>query len=169
MKNPELFHKTVGILVNAYFNDVLISGDCHACAVGNIVAANCGYSIQEAPNRYYEWIDKKGNLVHVHWVNVFYTSVVRFFGIRLGIIREFDSDNIGIREEKEILSTGYNVVELAKIESAFECGQKGFTASTRMFNGIIATVDALIDIHNGSNLDRAEAKQLFKKELTEIG
>ncbi len=41
MKNKSLYDKTVSILVDAYMNDTLQHGNCFACAVGNIVAANC--------------------------------------------------------------------------------------------------------------------------------
>lgn len=42
MKRPELYQKTVDILVKAYFDDTLQHGNCYACAVGNIIAGNCG-------------------------------------------------------------------------------------------------------------------------------
>lgn len=37
MKNPELFHKTVDILVKAYFRGDLNAFSCFSCAVGNIL------------------------------------------------------------------------------------------------------------------------------------
>src|SRR5688572_25079170 len=42
MKNKPLYHKTVDILVQAYFDDTLVSGHQCGCAVGNLVAANMG-------------------------------------------------------------------------------------------------------------------------------
>lgn len=50
MKNKELFDKTIGILVNAYLNDTLENANCHACAVGNLVATNCGYEMIQSEN-----------------------------------------------------------------------------------------------------------------------
>ena len=41
----ERFHETVGILVKAYLNDTLEHTNCHACAVGNMIASKMGISI----------------------------------------------------------------------------------------------------------------------------
>jgi hypothetical protein len=46
IKEP-LYHKTIGILVDAYFDDTLQHGNCSACAVGNLVAAAKGCTPNE--------------------------------------------------------------------------------------------------------------------------
>lgn len=40
MKREEIYHKSVNILVQAYFNDELVKGDCAKCAVGNLLKSD---------------------------------------------------------------------------------------------------------------------------------
>jgi hypothetical protein len=61
----------------------------------------------------------------------------------------------------EIDSTGYSVKDLAKIEFAFETAQKGNTEDDWMFNGLMAVIDVLAEIHNIDLITVKEAKELF--------
>lgn len=151
MKNELLYNKTVNILVQAYFNDTLEHGYCTCCAVGNIVAANMGYCISKDRQ---SWIDILYPGWH-GWGTVFITS--------LGIQR-IDVKSYNGEPKNQIDSTGYTLFELAKIEKAFESAHKGTCDEDWMFNGLMAVIDVLDEIHE--NKDAAitsQTKELFIK------
>lgn len=152
MNRPELYQKTVDILVKAYFDDTLIHGDCYACAVGNIIAGNCGFTYGE--NEYSvmhcDALKKKG-LSWNEWLN--YPN----FFIR-------DSQNMSAEERDMVARTGYSFQELCSIESAFE--DEVDTKGDEMFNGLMAVVEALDKIHENTNEETTkQSKQKFNKQL----
>lgn len=59
--------------------------------------------------------------------------------------------------------TGYSEVELAKIEFAFESADEGSTEDENMFNGLMAVVDVLAEIHGVDLTSKEQAKKLFVK------
>src|SRR5688572_24997822 len=67
MKNPELYHRTVDILVKAYVDGVLMPMTCSACAVGNLVAVNMGYSVTQDKDGFSDrpyWMDSGNKYQH---------------------------------------------------------------------------------------------------------
>lgn len=136
MLKPELYQKTVDILVKAYFEDTLEHGNCSACAVGNIV-------------------NYEKSKMSWSWANVFCTSS------RIQIV---EPNNYEGAAKDEIDSTGYTWRELAKIEYAFETAPKGNSGDEWMFNGLMAVIDVLDQIHeNTDNQVTATTKQRFQK------
>ena len=90
---------SIEVLQKAYLKGTLEAGDCTACAVGNLVAAS----------------DYGGNISD--WRYVFCTNE--------GSQKFYDSRDLMYGDEydlglKAIEATGYSVVELARIEFAFE-------------------------------------------------
>jgi len=156
MRNEiEKFHHTVNVLVKAYINNTLEHQNCYACAVGNIIADACGYSYKPAkakyqtikwshvPGVYYSGVDQPN-----HWYDF-----IRYQDID-------DKDRI----IREINSTGYSVDELNSIEWAFENAPGEFDPDADwMFNGLMAVVDLLADIHGIDLKAKEEAKALFVK------
>lgn len=136
MKNPELYNRTVDILVQAYFNDTLRHGNCSACAVGNIIKANGGF---------------KG--FFSNWAEVFMTVEGQ-----QGICPEnYEGD-----AKSEIDSTGYAWQDLAKIEKSFESA-KGIK-DEKMFNGLMAVIEVLDQIHENTDQEVTKvSKQKFVK------
>jgi hypothetical protein len=132
MINEQLYRKTVDILFQAYFNDTLKHDDCSACAVGNMVAANMGITTQQLTPR-----------IHLRqgWNRVFttFTSTRQFINPK-GYVP-------GSEAKTQIDSTGYCWQDLAKIEFAFETAPKGESDEDWMFNGLVAVLDVLKDIH----------------------
>lgn len=157
------FEKTVDILVKAYLNDTLVHGYCAACAVGNIIAhankikitIDCG-----APR----WV---GTKMFPEWDEVFYTGAHPTDADAQVIV--MDGYRGGAKEQ--IDSTGYSVVELAKIEKSFEAHNPSYfidyptqkDMEQWMFNGLMAVVDVLAEIHGIDLKQREEAKLLFVK------
>lgn len=135
MKNKELFDKTISILVKAYFEGTL-DHSCRACAVGNMICAANNIS----PKDFWNY----------QWSNVFVTTEMSGQSIYL-------NQYVG-EAKRQIDSTGYNVLDLAKIENAFENGDR---YRDNMFSGLMSVVDCLMNIHSANETEIAEAKQLF--------
>lgn len=152
MNRPELYHKTVDILVQAYFNDTLQHGNCAACAVGNIVAANMGYS----------FIEKYGGL---NWKEAdAFNQLQRSLNWYDPVIRRIVPNE---RQLAEIGSTGYRSVDLMWIESSFENCKCGNSQDEKMFNGLCAVIDTLDEIHENTSTEISQtAKSKFQKQTT---
>jgi hypothetical protein len=143
MKNEKLYSKTISILVKAYLNDTLETGDCNKCAVGNLCSAagfppaTMGDDISIRPTA-------------ASWAVVFRTYDVD------------EEQTIWMEEYKDIpklviKSTGYTLKQLQKIEFAFE--KKG----KDMFAGLMAVIDILGEIHEVEKETTEETKKLFVK------
>lgn len=151
MINPALYHKTVDILVQAYFNDTLEHGNCHACAVGNLVAANTGIGFTRIGFNGNMWSDNTPE-----WGFVFMSQISH------GVNQQIINPHRYIGEAKrQIDSTGYTWQQLAKIEYAFETAPKGKSDDEWMFNGLMAVIDVLDEIHE--NKDEAVTKDIKGK------
>lgn len=144
------FEKTVDILVKAYLNDTLRHGDCEACAVGNIVHA------AGAPR--YQSLGLMPDSCGA-WKGIFYTDSDD--GIQT--ISDAQTDYFYRLGLNVIGPTGYEWHELAKVEFAFEMADRGASSEDWMFNGLMAVVDVLAEIHNVDLSVREEAKLLFVK------
>lgn len=173
MNRPELYQKTINLLVEAYFSDKLRHGDCSACAVGNIL------------KEYIERID----ISPYSWAKLFLTTGWRngpttqyISGVdkdevvvatiypspRMGVyqIDEVYEDEDGkdmVRLEKmkaldAIKMSGYTVAELARVEKEFETASKD---GDWMFNGLMAVVDVLDEIHEAGDEITITSKSKF--------
>lgn len=151
------FENSVDVLVKAYLNDELEHGKCSACAVGNLVCA--AKSIKPmlldptAPGHKFE-CNRFSDGSMVRWDNVFMTAHGRQV-----ILPDFYTGEA----QKQIDSTGYTWQKLARIEYAFETADCGNSDDEWMFNGLMAVVDVLADIHGISLEQKQEAKSLFVK------
>jgi hypothetical protein len=147
------FESTVKILVEAYLNDTLEHGNCYACAVGNIVAANMGHSFvpcQDRTSKKITWDITKGLYAGRGDYGSWYETLgLDFFGA-----------TPSVRGRMEIESTGYSDRELIRIENAFEGAS---WLGDRMFNGLMAVVDVLAEIHGVDLSVKESAKKLFVK------
>lgn len=125
------FNHTVNVLVKAYLNDTLTHGDDCGCAVGNLIA----HSIDVDPMQWDpSW--------HVY--------------LRCGHRQEFKEEAI-----KEVAATGYSILEILRIEEAFEWVEFHPNNDLWVFNGLMAVVDVLAEIHGIDLKEREEAKALF--------
>lgn len=150
------FEKTVDILVKAYLNGTLEHGKCSACAVGNLVAAAKGTS--PIPLVYGGFhFDTFANGDNANWHHVFMTVADG---------QEVHSSRYRGPIKEQIDSTGYPWQDLARIEYAFETapGQCSDGLNDEwMFNGLMAVVDVLADIHGIDLQTKESAKLLFQK------
>jgi hypothetical protein len=141
------FNQTVNVLVQAYLNDTLEHSNCYACAVGNIIAAANGFKYTKSDFAFCEltWDDNHRN---AQWYDLV----------------------LGTRSKEAIdqaTSTGYSVEEIIRIEAAFECVEcptgdiMDTTNDQWMYDGLMAVVDVLAEIHGVSLEHKEEAKLLF--------
>jgi hypothetical protein len=152
------FEETVNVLVKAYLNDTLVHGACSACAVGNIVSASMGKVALRMPGTStgfdpHYWADGS----KIHWWDVFSTSSRR---------QRIDAKQYYGDAKEEIDSTGYTWQQLSRIEFAFESADgnaSNYQDETWMFNGLMAVVDVLADIHGIDLQAKESAKALFVK------
>lgn len=152
MRNElEKFHHTVGILVKAYLNDTLEHANCHACAVGNMVAATQGIKLIRLSSGAVRWADDR---------------IPRWFD-SLSFGEVYKESNTIERDKKEAESTGYTYEEIARIEHAFEYMREESTDFNDIdfdgYKGLMAVVDVLADIHKVDLSVKEEAKAMFVK------
>lgn len=147
MKNKALFDNTVKILVNAYLDNSLVQGNCHACAVGNMIAANMHLKY----DKNLKWIGKQ-----VAWPQVFVTVSFEIAQVK----RPWNYTGMA---KEQISATGYTWQELARIEYAFERATWAKSAEERMFNGLMAVIEVLSQIHEMDETTQAATKELFVK------
>jgi len=159
MKRPELYNKTVDILVEAYFNDTLVHGNQCGCAVGNMVAANMGVRLHKL---------KCGTIVPSYWDDDFVTDNFTIENNGLWYLKKStDADDIRFKQEdidKQIFSTGYSWNEILAIERAFEYCQYTEDDDSYMLNGLMAVIDTLDIIHeNTDTISTETTKNRFVK------
>jgi hypothetical protein len=166
------FEHSVHVLVKAYLNGTLEHMKCSACAVGNLVAAANNFKFYKEKERL-EFSNDDGYVCYLwkgyektHWQDVFMTS---------GGHQEFEPGNYHGESKRQIDSTGYSFIELARIEYAFETapGKPNLKHGdpphaltldeTWMFNGLMAVVDVLADISS----NRPHRKRRGKEALSE--
>lgn len=154
--NRPTFENTISILVKAYMNDELEHKTCGACAVGNIVAAAIGTKPKNADNSAMKFDN-----------NNFENNEPAFSGWYTMI-----NGGWTLEGYNQVRATGYTISELKEIEYAFEnaqgepreVGRSGIwpgkcTDPTWMFNGLMAVVEVLAEIH-GVDLNTKESAKL---------
>lgn len=143
MIKPELYHKTVGILYDAYFNDTLEHENCFACAVGNIIAANMGKKFCIDPS--------------VKTQKFFWEGYAPYSDFGSGKEPEWFPLTWVSPNNQEVISTGYSQQELVLIEKAFERARGKRLSDKKMFNGLVGVLNVLKRIHRVTDKDLLQA------------
>lgn len=140
------FENSVNVLVKAYLNDTLEHRNCHACAVGNLVAAACGYQYEIDPNTFYMKTSWLGWDPHEkHWYDVLFWNGKAPKGLA------------------QIKAVGYTITQVQLIESAFEEAYNQETQEGDDYAGLMNVVAVLAHIHNIPLEQAQEAKAMFVK------
>jgi hypothetical protein len=158
MNRPELYKKTVDILYQAYFSDTLQHANCHACAVGNLVLANMGYSFLRCYWGDHTWANQQWP----EWQKLVWSN-------RYPLLLMLTTAELA-ESKRQIEATGYTVEELGKIEDAFEMAE-GNSRDGKMFNGLVAVLDCLTEIHeikDEDNINNDRFKQHYQKRLAVV-
>lgn len=153
MNKRPTFNETVDVLVRAYLNDELAHSFCSACAVGNIVAHAIGTKPKRGTDFEFDNVFENGEYAAAWY------DTLNYMGWEIGL--------------RQIEATGYTKNELRLIERAFESadgkpemdgmwrGKK--TDPVWMFNGLMAVVDVLAEIHGVDLSVKESARSLFVK------
>lgn len=139
MTQIEKFNDTVSILVKAYLNDTLEHSNYCGCAVGNILAHHVGAELidtHKPEGRRFRWNHKK------------YYGGEWYCAPRVGDVNHL------------VKESGYSFDDIYKIEKAFEGASR---IGDWMFNGLVAVVDVLAEIHSVDLTAKENAKLLFVK------
>lgn len=157
------FHTTIDILVKAYLNNDLEHGKCTKCAVGNIVGggewARLFLTVSQASDgaiyQQEQLVAEENQYIGKGFFGLVSCSIV-------------DAPNHVLTEiehaKKLIETSGYTMEELMQVEFAFESVLLGRTTKPTdedMFNGLMAVVDVLAEIHGIDLKSKEEAKALF--------
>lgn len=121
------FENSVSVLVRAYMNGTLYACDCTKCAIGNLVAWANNLKSKKDFYRHPSWI---GRVLMLGWEP--YYTVLHF--------HRPESNN-----HPHIKATGYTSAQLLRIEDAFMDHADLYDGDN--FNGLMAVVDVLADIH----------------------
>lgn len=162
MKNPELWGKSLSILVKAFFSGTLKHEEPCGCAIGNLIAGNNGFEINKTIRQGIWSYTDNGVFIQEFWNNV------QAYGRRHNCIS--NESDLG---KKELLSTGYSLDETLLIERAFEstrligCDDNGDNGDMDGYLGLMAVVDTLMEIHEATKEEAQQAKELFV--LTDAG
>jgi hypothetical protein len=163
----ERVQRAIDIFLDSLNDGTLVAGSCAACAVGNLVAANCGVKL-------YSRLDSDGdktvtteyNTVFLpelgkparlrSWVNLFCTSNHQ----TRGNIQDFDSDM-----QEEMLAivnrTGFTIDELAEIEYTFE--------TVARHQGVIHALEAVVKVMmKFDEVDNSVVKEVFTDKAEAI-
>ena len=140
------FEKTMDILVKAYLNDTLEHGNCHACAVGNLIAAQNGLSYKRDYSDFQRW----DGYIEPHWYQLVTPVKCDYGDIEIGT--------------NQINQIGYSIQDTIRIENAFENSERGQNNDDWMFNGLMAVLDVLAEIH-GIDLT---VKKNYQEQLSAI-
>lgn len=152
------FEKAYNALLNAFMNDALASGNCTACAVGNIIADAMGGKVYKSCDG-----DFHCDVNNDWWKHVFITGKRQ----RITLIRQ--NEYVKKYRKRMFELTGYKWKELARIEKTFEKNTKIKASSYHkhkehevmedQFNGLMAVMDVLIE------LDDVAEGQKYKNEF----
>ena len=159
------FHETVGILVEAYMSETLVHGHPCGCAVGNLVAKKLNINIIDKGDRIgseNRWVPGWDAQSGFSWFRKIYP--------------ERETITLGTEAEgnDQIYATGYSAEEIRSIECAFESvvvtgspsgSYKGhdYKLDKDGYEGLMAVVDVLAEIHGIDLTEKEEAKLLFVK------
>lgn len=148
------FNYTVNVLVQAYINNTLKHGDCNKCAVGNILRTGKWRLFFITPNKDNEPI-KQIIAGPNQFIDCFFDLCDAYT----------DEENWEIKLDRKKIEneSGYTIPELARIENAFETANQGNNEDDYMFNGLMAVVDVLAEIHGINLKEKESAKLLFAK------
>lgn len=181
MKNEQLYQKTVDILLDAFNDKTLVAGNCYACAVGNIVAANCGFKMKADSAGWPYWDGCPPYFVNtdIPDKSAMNPEIANYIGnvwisVKKGIegVDEWQVRN-NIPAMDQIRSTGYSPEEILRIERAFEypTGYYRHTGLT-MLSRLISVIKELGEIHETKEEDTTLSINKFqgisKKQLQTV-
>jgi len=114
MNRNELYHKTLDILFDAYYQNKIRYRCCGRCPVAQLIAGNMGYKVYTFGN----WENGDVEISHSYWLHLMQCG--NNLDRKITLLRKIGLSRYEL-EEKHLAATGYTVAELIMIERAFEC------------------------------------------------
>ena len=163
----ERVQKAIDIFLDSLNDGTLVSGNCAACAVGNLVAANCGVKL-------YSKVDSCGDVfITLENEDVFLpeigkparlTSWVNLFCTRDQEQRRVNIKNFSSDYQEELLAivnqTGFTINELAEIEYTFE--------TVARHQGVIHALEAVVQVMLNFDDNVENVKEIFTNKAEAI-
>lgn len=167
MKNQPIYFRSIDLISANYKINRIVHGDCRKCPTAILLKA----------------ASAKTNIPVQRWSNLFCTitrvddvqeqifatknSIIVFHD--LGFFTQKKSPEIRQQAEELIAAGDYTLDELAKIENAFETAPYGDSDEEYLFNGIMAVIDALDEIHENNDLSiTKEVKERFAFKILQL-
>lgn len=154
------FENSINVLVKAYLNDTLQHNNCYACAVGNLVAAANRFQYCQAKDMLNRLALVQNQALYAFDSNDTTSVGGNWYDLLDRAGSNPLNNNKGL---PEIESTGYTLDQIDKIEWAFERAARGNSSDEYMFNGLMAVVDVLAEIHKVDLTTKEDAKKMFVK------
>lgn len=164
MNRTELYANSIDTLKEAYFKHELKHNDCKKCAVGNLLkepakqmrisAGIWSLKFVTSSKKRKQYVAGLGEFVGSI---MFSTTVLRvpepfLPGLPVGeSMARLKLVHDVVNAEMLISKSGYTQEELAQIEFAFETAERGETEEDYMFNGLMAVIDVLDQIHDNTD------------------
>jgi hypothetical protein len=162
----ERVQKAIDIFLDSLNDGTLIAGNCAACAVGNLVAANCGVKLYlttdscgdkivrpEYDSAFLPELGREAKLRS--WVNLFCTGLRQVRANIEGFIPETQEEMMAI-----VNRTGFTIDELAEIEYTFE--------TVASHQGVIHALEAVVQVMLNFDDNVEDVKEVFTNKAEAI-
>jgi hypothetical protein len=181
MNRPDRFWRSIDILATAYLEGSFRPYECNACGVGNLIAADLdgastdttvGKWPSHSGSEFGYWPEAKNVIDDRPWALTSAISLIDFEPAGLIEATILDSkllpvSQYSVTEVRPELATNlsYTNAELLRIETALLEKTELGSSEDEIFEGLMAVVDVLFDIHEVEDEDlRGEAKGAFENE-----
>jgi hypothetical protein len=157
--SKERFDKTVDVLVKAYLNGTIQPGNPCGCAIGNMIAAACGYKFERKSRGCGDLTD------WWEWENDISEGFDWYLNLRPEKRKSHHIAGDVIKGSHELSLIGYSLAEIDAIEKSFESAARPVfeDEDAAGFAGLLSVVDTLAEI-DGISLEETEtARKLFVK------
>ena len=162
----ERVQKAIDIFLDSLNDGTLIAGNCAACAVGNLVAANCGVKLYltidscgdktvkpEYDSAFLPEIGRPAALRS--WVDLFCTGSHQVRSNIKGFTPGFQEEMLAI-----VNRTGFTIDELAEIEYTFE--------TVARHQGVIDALEAVVQVMLNFDDNVEDVKEVFTNKAEAI-
>ena len=157
----ERVQKAIDIFLDSLNSNTLINGTCTACAVGNLIAAECGIKLSvrdgfvTADNYYF--MTPYGPVHFATWNNLFITGE---FGQTKNDLSSYSLEH-QLQIQALIDTTGFTIDELAEIEHTFE--------TVARHQGVIHALEAVVKVMmKFDEVDSSVIKKVFTDKAEAI-
>jgi hypothetical protein len=181
MNRPDRFWRSIDVLATAYLEGSFRPFDCTACGIGNLIAADLDgastdASVEQWPSHsgseFGDWPEAK-NVIDDHpWALTSAILLLDFEPVDLVKAHPLRYDLLPLSQysvtevhPQLAKNLSYTNEELLRIEAVLLEKTEIDSSEDELFEGLMAVVDVLMDIHEVEDKDlRGQAKAAFKDQ-----